>query len=150
MYKKEISDFFDCQLTELVGELHELGIVCPRLREFWQRGNPVAVVFEVCILRECGSLRVIVHKVKQFEQRKVDESQVLSDGKRLVAHKSRKLLTNDVDLETKIIGVPFLKVNSNLVVECVMHATYHVCFCHFFSVATEKVRIVFLGNVLHY
>jgi len=149
MHKRGISDFFDRQLTELVGELHKLCIVCPRLREFWQRSNSVAVVFEVSILCECGPLRVIVYKVKQLEQRKVDESQVLSDSKRLVAHKSRKLLTNDVDLQTKIIGVPFLKVNSNLIVECVVHATYHVCFCHFFSVATEKVRIVFLGNILH-
>ena len=91
----------------------------------------------------------MVHEINQLEEGEVDESQVLSDYVWLVAQVSGNDLANDVDLLREIHWVAILKVSADLVVEIVVYARHHVCLGQLLSVATEKLGIVFLGDVLH-
>ena len=107
-------------IIELEWALHELLVICPSLGETRQERDSLMIVPEVPVFLKHRTLAVDIHVVDQFEETEVNERQIVTNDKFLIAKKVSKLLADRLDTSLETLLVTSLTVFTQFIVPAVV------------------------------
>lgn len=102
------------------------------------------------MLTQSLSFGAVIHVVEKLKDWKIDECEILSRHILFAVHEWREIdsFSLYVCLEGRCITITEA-VRTELTMERVVHARYHICRGKFGRITTQKLRLILAAQVLH-